>query len=326
VHVTRKRVLVIAIAATAVAGMTGCAAARSHVAAPTGIAIAVDLPPSPATWPKYPRFSQHSCWAQPFPKDTRLGRLAPSYAPSPRAHPLSPQVVARHLLARLGDRRYVRSIKFSPAPPAVRRHYGAPADALRAMVVLPDAYKLDRLGHRSPARALANGIAWFESGIVGSALRDDLCDAGGPPLVDSASWWAIDQRFPNPAPATFRKRVALVGKHFGFTVASLRLLRPRQIAPLLIVKTTVPRKRFAKEIPWIMERLNPATAYTQHGNVQTAITFEAFFIAAEDARGPFASSWYMARGGESGGGWAVNPCLYPDTTHGLTAQNTKRCR
>jgi hypothetical protein len=179
--------------------------------------------------------------------------------------------------------------------------------------------------HRSPAGALANGIAWFEGGIVGGALRDDLCDAGGPPLATSNSWWALDQRFPNPSPSAFRKRVALVGRRFGFTVASLRLLRPRQIAPLLIVKTTVPRRRFAKEIPKIRELLNPATPYTRRGNVQTAITFEAFFLAAEDARGPFAFSWGIARGGESGGGWAVNPCLYPDTTNFLTEQNTKAC-
>ena len=75
-------------------------------------------------------------------------------------------------------------------------------------------------------------------------MRDDLCDAKGAPLVMwsasgsggggfAESYQALDQRFPNPSPATFRKRVRLLGRRFGFTVASLRLLRPRQIAPLL---------------------------------------------------------------------------------------------
>ena len=37
---------------------------------------------------------------------------------------------------------------------------------------------------------------------------------------------ALEQRFPNPTPAAFRHRVALVGRRFGFHVVSLRLLRP----------------------------------------------------------------------------------------------------
>jgi hypothetical protein len=313
-----KRTLLFGMAAALVAGVTGCAAAHSHVAAPTrGIAIAADLPPSPATWPTYPHFSQRSCWGSrpnPAGPPALLMRYAPSYAPPPRAHPLSPRFVARRLLARFGDRRYVRSITFSPARAMVgiRSHIihaggRPPAGALRATVLMPAAGRRDKPGHHSPADFLTNGIAEFESGIVGAALRDDLCDAGGPPLLPAGRWWALDQRFPNPTPAAFRKRVALVGKSFGFAVASLRLLRPRQIAPLLIVKTTRPRKRFVKDIPRIMELLNP---HAGSGN-PTAITFEAFFFAAEDAHGPFTFSDYLARNEESSGEWAVTDDLLP---------------
>jgi hypothetical protein len=328
-----SRTLLFAMAAALVTGGTGCAAAHSHVAAPTGIAITADLPPSPATWPKYPHFSQHSCWgSRPSPAGPPplLTRVAPSYAPPPRAHPLSPRVVAERLLARFGDRRYIRSITFSPAPPLIGtpshiHHAGGrpPANALN-VTIAPGFSTRHKPGHWSPTRILAASIADFEDEIVGAALRDDLCDAGGPPLLPSASWWALDQRFPNPSPAAFRKRVALVGKRFGFTVASLRLLRPRQIAPLLIVKTALPRQRFVKEIPKIMELLNPATPYTQHGNVQTALTFEAFFFAVEDSRGPFALSYGLARSGSSGTEWGANPCLYPDGAPDATGYRTAR--
>jgi hypothetical protein len=143
-----------------------------------------------------------------------------------------------------------------------------------------------------------------------------MCDAGGPPLikwgvgngVDSRaeSVGALGQRFPNPSPNAFRKRVALVGRRFGFTVASLRLLRPRQLAPLLIVKTHRSRKAFVSDIGDIMELLDPVTDFPDG----TAGTFEGFFFAAEDARGPFIFSERVMRHDAGGDGWVANPCLY----------------
>lgn len=306
----KRGLLVAATAALLALCVTGGGAAQVQIGSEVAqIVIPPDLPPSPATWPKYPHFPKHSCWGRPFGKDTLLTRVAPSYAPSPRAHPLSPYTVAQRLLAHLGDTRYVRSITFSPASRVDRRHFGAPSDALQAAAVVASAYRPGTPVHGART-IVAKGIAEFESEIVLAALRDDLCDAGGPPLVWD-SWWALDQRFPNPAPEAFRKRVALVGTRFGFTVASLRLLRPRQIAPVLIVKTKLPRKRFVREIPRILELLNP----TSRSGRQTAVTFEAFFFAAEDARGPFTFTAGVSRSGASGSEWAANPDLYP-FTHG----------
>lgn len=171
--------------------------------------------------------------------------------------------------------------------------------------------------HPSPERGLAAGIAQFEGSVVGGALRDDICDAGGPPLVMwgagsgvtgfAAVGSALDQRFPNPSPNAFRKRVALVGRRFGFTVASLRLLRPRQIAPLLIVKTHRPRKAFVRDAGRIMDLLDPVTS----ANHQVAVTFEGFFFAAEDAGGPFFYADNVSRHDGEGNEWAANSCLLP---------------
>jgi hypothetical protein len=317
-----RRALVLGIAGVVLAGLTACASTGRH-ASPVAahVSIPADLPPSPATWPKYPHFSRHSGWGRPgaFGKHPRalLTRLAPSYAPPARAHPIPPAVVARRLLARLGDGRYVRAIRFLSALPEAGNHIPhaddrPPADVLKAEIVLRD---LHFVRDPSAERSLTNGIAQYEGGIVEGALRDDLCDAGGAPLAGE-SWWALDQRFPNPTPAAFRKRVALAGQRFGFTVASLRLLRPRQLAPLLIVKTHRPRTAFVKDISKIMELLEPArNVVGSHGNVRSALTFEAFFFAAEDARGPFAFTEYVDRSGEGGGVWTVNRCLY-DAVHG----------
>ncbi len=356
-----SRPALLAVAAAVILGVTGCGASRAQVvnmerypgpnpriASPTNqdipapnlqIAMSADKPPLPTTWPKYPHFSQHSCWARPFLSGTlhRVEGFAPSYAPARRTHPIPPTVVAQRILARLGDRRYVRSIVLTPAPPAVGsdRHtlYAGgrpPADALQARIIAPDASA--NLGkHPTPDQILNAGIAQYEGDVVGNALRDDLCDAGGAPLVSwgsgnggggfAESFRALDERFPNPSPAAFRKRVSLVGKRYGFTVASLRLLRPRQIAPLLIVTTQRPRKAFVRDIPQIMELLSPHS----FSGRQNALTFEGFFIAAEDAKGPFTFSSSTVRNDESGSGWAASPCLYPDGGFGPVSSAQNPC-
>jgi hypothetical protein len=163
-----------------------------------------------------------------------------------------------------------------------------PRDALWATIVAPAA----KLSQRRPApeQVVRQNAAYWEGMLVGGALRDDLCVAGGAPLVGwtvtggqgggfSESWEAFNQRFPNPSKGAFRKRVALVGRRYGFRVLSLRLIRPLQLAPLLIVETSRDRASFVKDVPTILSLLDPSN--------RTAVTFEGFFFAAEDAHGPF---------------------------------------
>jgi hypothetical protein len=244
---------------------------------------------------------------------------APSYAPAPRAHPTPPAAIVRHFLARFGDRRYIRSITLGPPAATIATNiralmqYGGhhpPADALHAFIHAPLASYKHQARHATPAQHLAYGIAEFEAGLVGGALRDDFCSAGGAPLISwsgdaqgfAGKGLALEQRFPNPTPAAFRHRVALVGRRFGFHVASLRLLRPEQLAPVLIVRTSRPRKAFVKDAGKIMTLLSP-TSFAPHLH-RVALTFEGFFFAAEDARGPF----FYAGGGSE---WAANDCLLP---------------
>lgn len=329
------RPVVAAAAAALVAGVAGCGGARvqlDHSAPP--VRIAADLPPSPATWPRYPHFSQHSCWGRPvWPpprKPTRLPEMqsAPSYASVRQADSTPPGEIVRRFLARFGDRRYIRAIKLGPAPRAVGSNIHVlyanghpPADALEAFVRAPLANDRNGPTRPTPAQSLASGIAHWEAGLVSGALRDDFCSAGGAPLIwvggDAGGIandiFALGQRFPNPSPAAFRRRVALVGRRFGFHVVSLRLLRPEQIAPLLIVRTNRNRNQFAKDVEKIMRLLNPTTS-TAH---RTAQTFEALFFAAEDAKGPFLFVNGSSRGQGEGGEWAANRCLYPSPPIGI---------
>lgn len=265
-------------------------------------------------------------------------RSAPSYAPTRPSHPIPPKEIARRFLARFGDPRYIRSITFRPAPPAVgsRVHvlYAGghpPADALQAHISVPAANEQAQPPHPSHAQNLVYGIADWESQLVGGALRDDFCAAGGAPLVLWSALpasgggiadrnMALEQRFPNPSPAAFRKRVALVGRRFDFHVVSLRLRRPEQIAPLLVVRTNRNRTAFVKDVGKIMDLLAPSST-AGHGSAET---FEAFFFAAEDAHGPFMWTQYVSRGEAEGGEWAANQCLYPYPEIGLVRPGSKQ--
>jgi hypothetical protein len=333
-----KRTLIVATAAAVVAGVTGCGAAHPHVAAPTG--IAADLPPARATWPTYPHFSQHSCWGRPiWPTPRRPTRLpemqvAPSYAAVPQARPTAPAELVRRFLARFGDRRYIHSITLGTPPPPVGHNIHViyagghpPADQLAIVVHAPLADDAHEASRPTPAQHLTYGIAQFEGSLVFGALRDDFCAAGGAPLVWASGdiggmaerLFAIGQRFPNPSPATFRHRVALAGQRFGFRVVSLRLLHPKQLAPVLVVKTNRPRAAFARDVLKIESLLDP--------NNRGAATFEGFFFAAEDSRGrPFLFTDGVSRGEGMGGEWAANRCLYPSPPIGrLETGHEKPC-
>lgn len=315
-----RRAVVVFCASAVCVALVGCGSGHRIPGPVTTVSVSPQNPPSPASWPAYPRYSKHSCWGRPSDRGSPIERSAPSFGTaSPLGARIAPKLVARRLLAQLGDHRYIRGIRLAPAPPATagRLHtfYAGsrpPRDALWATIIAPTAKLLQ--GHPTPAQSVRQTAAYWEGMLVGGALRDDLCAAGGPPLVGwtvtggqgggfSEAWEAFNQRFPNPSPATFRKRVALVGRRYGFRVASLRLLRPLQLAPLLIVETSQDRTAFVKEIPAILSLVDPAA--------RSANMFEGFYFEARDAQGPFVETSGGVRGQRWGGQWSSNPSVYP---------------
>jgi hypothetical protein len=283
-------------------------------------AVGPALPPSPASWPDYPSFSPASCWTRPFGEGVM--RSAPSFAARPGAK-TAPAELVRDLLARLGDRRYVKRIEIGAPPPVTLQHirgYFAgerpPANAHWAYIAAPAASA--NLGEAITPRQVGDRmLAQWEADLVAGALRDDFCRPGGAPLVGmtigrgsiqiSDRMEALGQRFPNPAPTAFRERVAAVGRQYGFRVIELRLLRPRELAPLLVVETSHDRKEFVSEVPAIVSLLNPAKS---EGS-QTAVTFEGFFLEVRDADGPFVRTMTVRRGQVMGGQWSWDRCVYP---------------
>ncbi len=304
-----------------------CADSPAHPAAVgSSVRIPASEPPSPATWSRYPHFSDHACWARPFQKAEipTVLRAAPSLAPRSRLHPLPARLVAERLLAGFGDRRYIRAIRFRPAPPAVGKRVHTlyagghpPSDALAAEIVTDGEPAAS--ARWTPRQALTDAVVNWEVGLIAGALRDDLCSAGGAPLVTwsgagisglSQRVFALEQQFPKISPVAFRRRVALVGQRYGFRVLSLRLLMARQIAPLLIVRTSRPRKAFVHDIPSVMRLLDPTLTF---GN-ETALTFEGFFFGVKDRDGPFAEVENVNRGMSESGEWSSDPCDYPYDT------------
>jgi hypothetical protein len=230
-------------------------------------------------------------------------RAAPSYRA--RQTGTRPNVLARRLLARLGDRSVIHRIDIGRRPPKKERDFHPrrklPKDAVWAYI---DAAK-------------ASPLASWETELVAGALRDELCNAGGPALAGwsvsgqvagmSTTEDAFNQRFPNPSPAKFRARVAAVGKLYDFRPVSIRLLRPRQLAPLVVLETDRDRKEFIADVAAIMKLLDPQS-FSKH---QVAMTFEGFFLEARDRRGPFVRVDDVYRGDVGGGQWSAERDAYP---------------
>jgi hypothetical protein len=191
-----------------------------------------------------------------------------------------------------------------------------PRNALWAYIAAPTA-NANLPANATAEQVGAQMVAEWEAELAEGALRDDFCAAGGRPLVGwsvsgttrgvSDHGQALGQRFPNPAPGAFRRRLQTVGQRYGFHVVSLQLLRPRQLAPLLVVETNRDRKQFVRDVPTIMRLLDPIRSARQ----QTAITFEGFYLEARDSSGAFVRVDNAYRGEVMGGQWSWNRCVYP---------------
>jgi hypothetical protein len=218
--------------------VAGCSDGKSAGRA-SGPMISPAFPPTPNTWRRYPSYPSDSCWARPTTSPS-ITRAAPSLQVSRHTRPAPPEELVRRLLARLGDRSIIRDIEIDAPPPArLLRHVfpgeKPPANALWAYIDAPRAS--GQSGTRSsPEDARAHALAQWEATLVGGALRDDFCAAGGRPLVGwtvsttpidggvSDGTFALNQDFPNLSPGQFLDRLALVGERFGFEVRASLLL------------------------------------------------------------------------------------------------------
>ncbi|MEK6274056.1 MAG: hypothetical protein AABM30_01805 [Actinomycetota bacterium] len=98
-----------------------------------------------------------------------------------------------------------------------------------------------------------------------------------------------------------------MGRRYGFRPTSVRFLRPRELAPIVVVETDRDRKKFVADVAAIVNLLDPRSSSGHKG----AITFEGFFFEARDTDGPFVRVSNVYRGEVAGSQWSWDRCAYP---------------
>jgi hypothetical protein len=117
------------------------------------------------------------------------------------------------------------------------------------------------------------------------------------------------QRFDNPSPTVLRERLDAAARRYRFDVTSVRLLRPRGLAPRIVVRTKH-YVELAQATPEILRGLDPKAGT---GDDRTGWRYEGFWFEADDEHGvPFLIAFNFWRGPHAGGGqWARSDPLFP---------------
>jgi len=248
-------------------------------------------------------------------------QAGPSSSPSRSKRATDPNQLAREVLTRFGDRSLIRGVRIGDQPrpaPTFRPRKDPPEHALWAYIDASRSLGASAPPQNADAEEVAKwALAEWEVALLWGALRDEFCLAGGRPLVGysvsghiggmSTDEYAFNQRFPNPSPTAFRRRAGLAGKRYGFRPVAIRFLHPRELAPIVVVRTDRGRKSFIADVRKIVALLDPAA----HTRKQTATTFEGFYFEARDERGPFVRAYNVYRGMIMGGQWSAEPDAYP---------------
>jgi hypothetical protein len=125
----------------------------------------------------------------------------------------------------------------------------------------------------------------------------------------SAALAAPGDHFKNLSRSTLFDRLRIQAVRKNFAVVSVQLLRPRQLAPLVVVEA-VDKRAFVAATPAILKAIDPKRAT---GDDRTGWAYEGFLLEAVDSSGvPFLVVFNHWRGPHAGGGqWASDPALFP---------------
>lgn len=124
-----------------------------------------------------------------------------------------------------------------------------------------------------------------------------------------------DRVFPSPARRTLIARLNVASKsHTLFRIDHLTLTRPRQYAPLVVLRTR-DKRALAHAWPAMIRTIDPKRAT---GDDRTGWSYEAIFVEATEPSGaPFLVTFNHWRGAHPGGGqWAATNELLPYATSG----------
>jgi hypothetical protein len=189
---------------------------------------------------------------------------------------------------------------------------------LAALVVLATACSShsETISHRRAV--LYQGVGLRHPGtttVASRRLSDAATRQGGARIrkqwereIRSRALAAPRQHFANLSPNTLRRRLAAAANDHDFQVVTVKLLRPKQLAPEIAVRTTH-YVALAHALPSILRSLDP-----HRGRLDNrGWSYEGFYFEAQDERGvPFLAVYNFWRGEHKGGGqWARSEPLFP---------------
>lgn len=116
-----------------------------------------------------------------------------------------------------------------------------------------------------------------------------------------------DLRFANLSRQEFLRRLNAAAERYDFEVEHVEVLRPKQLAPLVVIRSADPYA-LTKKVPEIASSLNPKA---NTGDGRTGWAWEGFYLEARDRKETPAFTIFTSwrRGG--GGQWAAAESLYP---------------
>jgi hypothetical protein len=141
----------------------------------------------------------------------------------------------------------------------------------------------------------------------GEAVRGER-SARGQWLRDlrAAARSGSDWVFPNPSRSTLVGRLERQVRAHQFQVVSLEMFHPRQVAPLIVVRTAH-SLALARATVSVLQGLDP-----NWGRGEPSELYEGLYFVALDKKGvPLFSTSEVIRGRSQGSVWARSDALYP---------------
>jgi hypothetical protein len=171
--------------------------------------------------------------------------------------------------------------------------------------------------HSDSRALLYQGVGLHQPGSTGAnrPMGDAAAHRGGSRIrkqwereIRSRAIEAPREYFVNLSPDTLKRRLAKAARDHGFQIAAVKVLRPKQLAPEISVRTTH-YLALARDLPSILRSIDPHSGRAD----SRGWSYEGFFIEARDERGvPFLAVFNLWRGQHKGGGqWARSEALYP---------------
>jgi hypothetical protein len=156
----------------------------------------------------------------------------------------------------------------------------------------------DRLGGKSPSPNAEKAVAQ-----AAMTKRSWLHE------IESRARRNPKERFLNPSKDELMGDLRTLARKNDFDIVSVRLLKPRQLAPMFVIRTKH-YLELAHATRSILHRIDPRVAVP---NDSQGWKYEGFYFEAQDEHGvPFLIAFNFERGPSAGGGqWARSEPLYP---------------